>query len=369
MKALKFHLAAWSDAAGRTDNEDCFLVGADIAAGQWAFRIDDELTLGERGALLVVCDGMGGMNAGEVASALAVETVREWFAPDKVAALDSASPEAVAQHISETVSAADRRIKDEAAADAQKTGMGSTIVMAWLLDGALHIGWCGDSRAYRYNPATGLERLTHDHSYVQELVDAGRLTPEQAMEHPDSNIITRSLGDSGRDAIADTTTCPLCNGDVILLCSDGLCGVLNDSEIEAIVAQNAADMRNCRDALLAASEQKGWTDNLTLVLCHVASGAATARPRPAATPVKAKPSPLRLLLGVLTLAFLLATAFIAGYYCGKGVAERDEMPCCMEGCTEEESADSSDEGKGDVGAETDSLKAEDDSLKNKQTRI
>lgn len=187
MPKLNFTLAAWSEAAARPTNEDSFLIGKDLSAEQWSFETNETLTLGRRGALIVVCDGMGGA----------------------------------------------------------KAGMGSTVVLAWLLDGEVHIGWCGDSRAYRFNPATGLERLSRDHSYVQELVDAGLLAPELAHQHPNSNIITRSLVDSGREAQPEVRTFTL-----------------------------------YRDALLAASQAAGWTDNVTLALCRILSGAEKTVRRP-----------------------------------------------------------------------------------------
>jgi serine/threonine protein phosphatase PrpC len=246
-------MAAWSDAAGRPNNEDSFLVSKNIAHRDWTFTTNETLALDEKGAVLVVCDGMGGMNAGEVASAVAIETVKEWFVPEKLTPEITKSPETMLRYVKKTIIACDQKIKAEAKADPEKEGMGSTIVLAWLFDKQVYVGWCGDSRAYRYHPLNGLERLSHDHSYVQELVDAGKLTPEMAMEHPQSNIITRSLGDTRKEAQPDTRCFPLCNHDIILLCSDGLCGIMHDSEIGAVIARNAKDMGACRDALLSAS--------------------------------------------------------------------------------------------------------------------
>jgi hypothetical protein len=150
--------------------------------------------------------------------------------------------------------------------------MGSTIVMAWIIRQSVYVGWCGDSRAYRFNAATGLQRLSHDHSYVQSLVDSGMLSEASAFNHPNSNIITRSLGDPFRAALPDTTECLLNNGDVVMLCSDGLCGVLRDSEIEEVFRQNAADMESCREALWNAARQAEWNDNVTIGLCRIVSG-------------------------------------------------------------------------------------------------
>jgi protein phosphatase len=272
MSKIKFKIAAWSEAAGRPSNEDSFLISKNLAEGQWSFETNKAIELGRFGALMVVCDGMGGMNAGEIASALAVEAIKDCFSPARLTEEIVASPESIRRFIAEAIIEADRRIKQEAKADAEKAGMGSTIVLAWLLDKEVHIGWCGDSRAYRFNSSTGIKRLSRDHSYVQSLVDSGKLSPVLARQHPNSHIITRSLGDSGKKAKPDVISAPFYRGDTLLLCSDGLCGVLDDDVMEAIIRKNGNDMCACRDALLAASEQAGWTDNVTLALCCIVSG-------------------------------------------------------------------------------------------------
>jgi serine/threonine protein phosphatase PrpC len=276
---IQFKLSAWSEAAGRPHNEDSFLIGRDLSAGEWTFDTDKGVTLSAHGALIVVCDGMGGTNAGEVASALAVETIKEQFSDENLTDEALASPDAIQNHIHQAIIAADRRIKKEAKANAGQAGMGSTIVVAWLLGDEVHIGWCGDSRAYRFNPAFGLEQLSHDHSYVQELVDSGRLAPELANRHPDSNIITRSLGDSGVEAQPDVVSIPIYRNDLLLLCTDGLCGLMTDRAIESVVSRNASDLRACRDALLQAAQETGWTDNVTIALCRITSGGANPRRR------------------------------------------------------------------------------------------
>jgi hypothetical protein len=150
--------------------------------------------------------------------------------------------------------------------------MGSTIVLAWIIGQSAFIGWCGDSRAYCYHPVNGLKRLSHDHSYVQELVDSGKLSEELAFDHPDSNIITRSLGDTRSAAKPEVKEYSLHDGDIIMLCSDGLCGVLRDQEIEAVMNENSISMEACRDALWDAARNAGWHDNVTIGLCRILSG-------------------------------------------------------------------------------------------------
>lgn len=275
MKDIKLRLAARCEAAGRPSNEDNYQVDENLADNQWGFEADKEFSLGEKGSLLLVCDGMGGMNAGEVASEIAVQSIKEYFSADKLTEDVIKSSASIKDYIKKSIIYADEQIKQEGKNDESKRGMGSTIVLAWLIKGKVYVGWCGDSRAYCYNSKTGLIQLSHDHSYVQELVDAGKLSAELAFDHPHNNIITRSLGDNNMVAKPDVAEFDLHNEDVILLCSDGLCGVLRDNEIEFFIKNNQTSMNECRDALWEGSRQVGWTDNTTVVLAQVISGAAT----------------------------------------------------------------------------------------------
>lgn len=270
---IRFRLAARCEAAGRPNNEDNFQLDENLSDNRWGFTSDKELDLAENGALLLVCDGMGGMNAGEVASAIAVQTIKECFSADKLTESVLASP---TKYIASSIVAADAAIKADAKANPEHEGMGSTIVLAWILGKKVYVGWCGDSRCYCYNPKSGLMRLSHDHSYVQELVDAGKLTEELAFDHPNNNIITRSLGDPSGAARPDVKEFDLHNEDIIMLCSDGLCGCLRDNEIEKIIHNNQMSMEGCRDALWDADEAAGWHDNVTIAIAQVLSGAPIA---------------------------------------------------------------------------------------------
>jgi protein phosphatase len=276
MTALKFRLAARCESAGRQKNEDNYQVGDNLNDDHWGFSTDTEVDLSSKGALLVVADGMGGLNAGEVASSVAVETIKKAFSSERLTEDILSSPEAVRRYIQKAIRAADHTIKRESAGDKSKKGMGSTIALAWLLGEKIYVGWCGDSRVYRFNPTDGLVRLSHDHSFVQELVDSGRLEPELAFDYPDSHIITRSLGDLRSTANPDINSFPLRKGDIFLLCSDGLTGVLRDEEIDAIIRENRQDMETLRDALWNASYEAGWDDNVTIVLCEILSGVQEA---------------------------------------------------------------------------------------------
>ena len=322
MSEIKFTMAARCEAAGRSNNEDNFQLTDNLAGYQWSFLANKERMLGEKGALLVVCDGMGGMNAGEIASDIAVNTIKEWFAADRLTPQVTATPETIKQYIKNAIVAADNKIKEAGEQYNEQKGMGSTIVLAWIIGENVHVGWCGDSRAYRFNPASGLERLSHDHSFVQELVDSGQLSEEFAFDHPDCNIITRSLGDPRSEAQPDVISYPLYNDDIILLCSDGLSGVLRDSEMESIMNENAGTVDDCRKALWAASEKAGWTDNVTIALVQIISGGIAVSKIPdlpteiSVITAKKKRKARGLIIAVIVL--LLGIAFEVGYYTIKG---------------------------------------------------
>jgi serine/threonine protein phosphatase PrpC len=269
-------MAAQCESAGRPNNEDNYQIGSNLNDVQWSFTTDEEVELSSRGALLVVADGMGGMNAGEVASAIAIDTIKEWFSPSNLTDDILSDSKSITKHIRGAIQSADLSIKKEGNIDKNKRGMGSTIVLAWLVNKSLYVAWCGDSRAYRFNPVDGLVRLSHDHSYVQELVDMGKLSPELAFDHPENNIITRSLGDTRSKVDPDICEFPLRNGDVFLLCSDGLCGVLRDTEIETAIRENISSVGAIRNVLWERSYLAGWDDNVTIALCQVLSGAENA---------------------------------------------------------------------------------------------
>lgn len=268
-EVLKIRLAARCEAAGRTENEDNYQVAENLSVSNAGFITDKVFTLGNKGTLLLVCDGMGGMNAGEVASAIGVETIKNLFAPQLLTNDIFSSDDSVCMYLKRAIIKADSRIKEEANKDDAKRGMGSTAVVAWLLGQKVYVAWCGDSRCYRYNPASGLEQLSHDHSYVQDLVDTGQLSADLAFDHPNKNIITRSLGDPRGAAKPDAKVYDLHKGDIIMLCSDGLSDSLRDSEIEQSIGRSIASMESCRDALWNDSKQAGWHDNVTIVLAQV----------------------------------------------------------------------------------------------------
>lgn len=254
----------------RDNNEDNFTVCSDLQSGSWTIPTDHQqvLSLGNMGCLLLVADGMGGQNAGEVASAIAVQTVEALFSLEALSSICLDDDNQVRQYLLNGIEKADARIKAHAHDHAETSGMGSTLVMAWILKGVAHVAWIGDSRAYAVMPSKGIARLTKDHSFVQGLVDKGQITEEEAMTHPNSNIITRSLGDMSQRARGDVVSYSLHNGEVMLLCSDGLCGVCSDAVIGGIVEDYVADLQQCKEQLTNAALRAGGSDNITIALAQ-----------------------------------------------------------------------------------------------------
>lgn len=259
----------------RTNNEDNFQISRDLSIEPMRWINNEACLLTPTGALLVVADGMGGANAGEVASQIAIDTIKELFAPEATALVDIRNPQAVNDYLRAVVVQADARIKAIAATNPATRGMGTTLVIGWLIDGKLYLAWCGDSRAYVFNQATGLHRLSKDHSYVQSLVDNGEITDDQAFDHPRGNVITRCLCDSPVVAEADVLPQPyeVADGDIILLCTDGLCGMLRDYEIAVILATAPADdLTATAKILIDEALHAGGSDNVTVALLQVVSG-------------------------------------------------------------------------------------------------
>lgn len=268
MSEIKIKIAAGTNVGlVRKNNEDNFVVCPDLSAPDWTIpQTSDALDLGCFGSLLVVADGMGGANAGEVASAIAIETVQQEFTKAKLIDIVEKEDD-ILKFLESVIKTADLNIVEAAKGHDERAGMGTTIVMAWLIGQKAYVAWCGDSRCYVFNPNTGYARLSKDHSYVQELVDAGKLTEEQAFDHPMSNVITRCLGDSERRARPESRSYDVRNGDIILLCSDGLCGLCHDNEIMAVITEHGTDdLSSLKDALIQAALEADGHDNVTVAL-------------------------------------------------------------------------------------------------------
>lgn len=254
----------------RTNNEDNFIINADLSRPDWLLPKDtsDAITLRDEGCVLVVADGMGGLNAGEVASAIAVEQVKQEFLNANLKKILK-TEKSISKFMSDIVEKADAAIKTRVEEDPETKGMGTTLIFVWVVDNKAYLSWCGDSRGYIFNPDSGLRRISKDHSYVQELVDAGKLDEDLAFDHPNSNIITRCLGDFKDKAKPDFAIITLKKGDRILLCSDGLCGICRDEEINAVMLAHNESIEECKAELINAALNSGGYDNVTVALMEI----------------------------------------------------------------------------------------------------
>jgi len=244
------------EAVARTDpgpvreaNEDSFLVDVD-------------------NGLFVVADGMGGHASGEIASAIAVDSVQEVLLgginPDETR-LDRSvvdDEEEIRERLRYAMNQASIQIRKAALANPVHTGMGTTLVVLLIEDDEAHIGHVGDSRIYLFRDDR-LLRLTRDHTVVQQEIDAGRLTPELARIVPHKNILTQSVGYHG-PVEPDTSTRPVEPGDIFLLCSDGLTDPLDDDHIAEIC--RATEAEDLAEVLVQNALNAGAEDNVTVVV-------------------------------------------------------------------------------------------------------
>jgi serine/threonine protein phosphatase PrpC len=216
-------------------------------------RRDNEDNAFARAPVFVVADGMGGAQAGEVASKIAIETFEQGLP-------DAGSSE---ERLAERVREANHQIHELSRTDRERAGMGTTLTAAYVDDASVAIAHVGDSRAYLFRDGS-LERLTQDHSLVEELVRQQKLTPEQAAGHPQRSIITRALGPEANVEV-DTWTYPVRAGDILLLCSDGLTTMISEDRVAEILRE-ANSLKGSADALIDAANEAGGRDNITVVL-------------------------------------------------------------------------------------------------------
>jgi serine/threonine protein phosphatase PrpC len=253
---MRFSCAARTDVGVvRSGNEDTYLMA------------------NERG-LFVVADGMGGHAAGEVASEMATRLVAEAYRPVRGMSDDELMAQMVAAIRSANAAIFERTLQEH-----DKRGMGTTATVLALLPRRYLIGQVGDSRAYVLRGNT-FTQITKDHSYVQEQVDAGRLSPEEARVHPYANVITRCVGSSG-DVVPDLYIGTLEAGDLLLLASDGLTGMMEDEDLQAILEEGGG-LEEQVDRLISEANRRGGLDNITVILVQIEEEAAPTGEQPVA---------------------------------------------------------------------------------------
>ena len=215
--------------------------------------------------LFAVADGMGGAQAGEIASKLAAVALEETD-------LGALSGE---ERVKSLIQEANRRVYERSNEDPNASGMGTTITVALVEDSGVTIGHVGDSRAYRYREGS-IEQITEDHSLVNELMKSGKLSPEEAETHPQRSVITRALG-TDPDVDVDSFTLETQTGDVFLLCSDGLTTMVDDDSILGVLEQHHDDLDRATKSLVSAANRGGGEDNITVIAFAISDAGETAQ--------------------------------------------------------------------------------------------
>jgi protein phosphatase len=265
----------------REHNEDNFLV-ADLTRGTRGLQeANRSITIGPHGGLFAVCDGMGGAAAGEVASQLAVDILFERMM-DGVTSDEPVSRDELARRLVRAVEAAGLRIYQEAKADRSRRGMGTTVTAGALVDDHLFLAQVGDSRAYILRNDV-LTQVTRDQSLVNQLIEAGQLTEEEAETFEHNNIILQALGTADTVQV-DLTFAKLLKGDTLLLCSDGLSGMVRGEEIREILRTNADPLDACK-TLTERANLAGGHDNITVIVAKF-DGDGLADPSPDDEPLR-----------------------------------------------------------------------------------
>ena len=242
---------------------------AAVDPGRARSNNEDSVAIDDSVALAVLADGMGGYNAGEVASNMATTFIRAELGRWLREASSQASDAEVKRAMDICVDNANRAIFNAANDNPQYAGMGTTLVVAVFRDNRLLLGHVGDSRCYRLR-AGRLQQITRDHSLLQEQIDAGLITPEQAAFSINKNLVTRAVG------VEDTVMLEIHQHDVLpddayLMCSDGLSDMLPDMAIAQLLLQNES-MDEANSALIAAANDAGGKDNISVVLARASGG-------------------------------------------------------------------------------------------------
>ena len=233
-------------------------------AGKVRPHNEDSFVISEKKGLYIVSDGMGGYEAGEIASGIAVELINEYFTFDLISRLRK-NDENIGSELKLSLHAANEKILKLAEDNPSYRGMGCTVVAALIVNDGLHLCHVGDSRAYVCN-RTGIHLLTTDHSAVMDLVKSGRMTLEEARNSPAKNRLSQAVGASG-PVEPEYDFYHVQDGDKIVLCSDGLWDMLTDRDIFHIVTQKKPIKYLC-EKLVRAANEAGGHDNITVVVIH-----------------------------------------------------------------------------------------------------
>ncbi len=243
-----------------------------VDTGRARSNNEDSVAVDETNALAVLADGMGGYNAGEVASGMATAFISSELGRWLAEAADRATDQEVKRAMDICVDNANRAIFNAANANPQYAGMGTTLVVAVFRETQLRLGHVGDSRTYRWREGE-LMQITRDHSLLQEQIDAGLITAEQAAFSANKNLVTRAVGVEDT-VLLETHLHETQVGDVYLMCSDGLSDMLDDAMIARLLQSNLA-LPSAGQALIDAANDAGGKDNISLILVRVGGGTTT----------------------------------------------------------------------------------------------
>jgi protein phosphatase len=231
---------------------------------------EDSVSIDEDSRVAVLADGMGGYNAGEVASGMATAFIKSELSRWLAEAGANARAKDVRRAMEICVDSANTSILNAATANAQYAGMGTTLVVGAFRDDGLVLGHIGDSRCYRLR-ANRLEQITRDHSLLQEQLDAGLVTPEQAQHSTIKNLVTRALGVEDT-VMLEVSEYPVEVGDIYLMCSDGLSDMVSDGAIAKIVSSDSG-LEQKAQMLVDAANENGGRDNISVLMVEVSDAA------------------------------------------------------------------------------------------------
>ncbi len=238
--------------AGRTD------IGMVRETNQDAFKI---VALNDKSGFALVCDGMGGVNGGDRASSIAKKEISSTIVS---AFSQNLSDDEIKNLMLRAIDTANKKIFEASVKNPELSGMGTTVVLTILIRDMAYVAHVGDSRLYHYRNSE-IKQITKDHSRVQELIDRGTITKDEARVHPEKNMITRAVG-IGTDVNVDILTLRLKEGDKLLLCSDGLSNVCTDEEIAFVLKEKTAE--TAVKTLIDLANMGGGNDNITVVIAE-----------------------------------------------------------------------------------------------------
>ena len=274
---------------------------------------EDSMTVFDspNGQVLVVCDGMGGQAAGDVASQLAVNIIENILTDNTFDTPEEA--------IRRSVLAANQGVLNKTSQNPELEGMGATCVMLIIKDGRVHCGWVGDSRIY-YIANHTIRQISHDQSYVQQLIDSGQITKDEAANHPQKSEITNCIGLQGMTA-PETVAVPIVPepGSTFLLCSDGLSGMVDERQIERTISNTNMSLQQKADKLIAMANEAGGLDNITVELVQFGTSevagatSGTLFETPKGVNLSEKKSH-KLLYSIICILILIALCIGGGYY-------------------------------------------------------